>query len=96
MNCVKDTLINKSVSIPLQWMFYKYCIIETVIIFDIFIVKDDIPSSYIPVVQYSILLRAMKEKAADNRWHILSRFIDDLLLEIIEYLIMLYNIPIKK
>ena len=31
------------------------------------IVKGDIPSSYIPAVQYSILLRSTPEKALENR-----------------------------
>ena len=57
MNCVKDTLMNKYVSIPLQWIFYKSYIIESGSLFDGVIVDYEIPSSDIPEVKYSILLR---------------------------------------
>ena len=70
-------------------------IIRTGIILDSVIVKDEIPSSDIPAVQYSILLRSMKEKAVDNRWDILSRFVDAILLEMGEDLITFYKIPMK-
>ena len=38
----------------------------------------------------------MKEKAVDNRWNILSIFIDAILLEMGEYLITLYDTPMKE
>ena len=38
----------------------------------------------------------MKEKAVENRWNIFSIFVDDILLEMGEYLITLYNIPMKE
>ena len=60
------------------------------------IVNDEIPSSDIPAVQYSILLRSTKETAVDNRQNLLSIFIDAILLEMGEYLITLYNIPMKE
>ena len=41
-------------------------IIRTGIILDSVIVKDEIPSSDIPAVQYSILLISTKEKAVEN------------------------------
>ena len=72
----------------------KYCIIEAGSIFDSVIVRGEIPPSDIPVVKYSILFRPTKEKAAENIYFF-SRFIDAILLEIGEYLITLYNIPMK-
>ena len=38
----------------------------------------------------------MKEKAAENRQNLLSRFIDVILLEMGEDLITLYSIPMKE
>ena len=38
----------------------------------------------------------MKEKAVENRRNLLSIFIDAVLLEMGEYLITLYKIPIKE
>ena len=55
-------------------------IIRTGIILDSVIVKDEIPSSDIPAVQYSILLISTKEKSVENGRNILSRFIDAIFL----------------
>ena len=60
--------------------FLQSQIIEEGIIFDSVILKDEIPSSDISAVQYSVLLRSMKEKAVENGQNILSRIIGGILL----------------
>ena len=71
-------------------------IVEAGRLFESVIVKDEIPSSDLPPVQYSILLRSMKDEAVQNRQRLLSRFIDAILLEMGEELIQQYEIPTKE
>ena len=64
-------------------------------IFNILIVKNEIPSSDTTILQYSIVLISTKENVLKNEWNLFSIFVNAILLERGEDLITLYNIPTR-
>ena len=71
-------------------------IVEASRLFNSVIVNDEIPSSDLPPVHYSILMRSMKDKAIENRRIVKSKFIDASLIEMGNEMININNIPTKE